>query len=76
MVPRRAQRLIGIGAELPRIPPSVQPIEAAEARVAPDALRRERDISVALGAQSILGTALETLRARAKVTSAGEMPRP
>ena len=67
---------VGIGAELPRIPPIVDPIEAAEGRVAPDDLRRERDIGVALGAQSILSTALETWRARADATEPGGLRHP
>jgi non-specific serine/threonine protein kinase len=47
-----------IGAELPRIPPIIEPIEEAEARLSEDDLRREREIGVALGATSILSTAL------------------
>ena len=52
-----------IGAELPRIPPIVGPLEAAAARLAPDDLQRERGIGVALGAKSMLATALASRRA-------------
>jgi len=51
-----------IGAELPPIPPIVEPIRAAEARMAPQDLEREREIGRALGVQAILSTALEAWR--------------
>ena len=47
-----------IGLELPRIPPIIEPIERAEAQLSPEDLQREREIGVAIGAKSILSTAL------------------
>jgi len=60
-----------VGVEMPRIPPIVEPIQAAAARMAPDDLQRERQIGVALGVKSILTPALEAWRAR---TGAGTGP--
>jgi predicted ATPase/class 3 adenylate cyclase len=51
-----------IGAELPRIPPIVEPIDEAVSRASPEELRRERGVGVALGARSILASALEARR--------------
>jgi predicted ATPase/class 3 adenylate cyclase len=53
-----------IGVELPRIPPIIDPIEEAEARLPREQLRREQEIGVALGAKSILSTALEAWHSR------------
>jgi len=52
-----------VGVEMPRIPPIVEPLQAAAARMAPDDLQRERQIGVALGVKSILTPALESWRA-------------
>ena len=51
-----------IGLELPRIPPIIDPIERAEAQLSPGDLQQEREIGVAIGAKSILSTALEARR--------------
>jgi predicted ATPase/class 3 adenylate cyclase len=53
-----------IGVEPPRIPPIADPLEAAASRLSPEMLERERGIGVALGARSILATALESWRAK------------
>jgi len=53
-----------VGVEMPRIPPIVEPLEAAAARMASDDLQRERQIGVALGVESLLTPALEAWRAR------------
>jgi hypothetical protein len=51
-----------IGAELPAIPPILEPISAARARISPAVLQRERDIGIAIGAKSILSAALAAWR--------------
>jgi hypothetical protein len=50
------------GALVIPIPPVVEPILAAEARMAPEDLAREREIGRALGVDAILSTALEAWR--------------
>ena len=49
-----------IGAELPAIPPIIEPIKTAQASVSADDLRRETEIGRAIGAKSILMTAVES----------------
>jgi predicted ATPase/class 3 adenylate cyclase len=58
-----AAAAIAIGAEIPRIPTITEPIAAAAARIPPEDLERERRVGVALGARSILLTALASRRA-------------
>ncbi|HTK45194.1 MAG TPA: adenylate/guanylate cyclase domain-containing protein [Patescibacteria group bacterium] len=53
-----------LGADLPPIPPILEPLEEAAARMAPEDLEREQEIGRALGVQAILSTALEAWRAR------------
>jgi len=53
-----------LGADLPPIPPILEPLEAAEARMTPEDLEREQELGRALGVQAILSTALEAWRAR------------
>src|SRR6185503_21153060 len=52
-----------VGAEAPGIPPIVEPLRAAEARMTPEELAREQEMGRALGVQSILSAALEAWRA-------------
>jgi hypothetical protein len=52
-----------IGVEAPGIPPIKEPLQQAEASLAPEDLQREQEIGRALGVQSILSTALEAWRA-------------
>jgi predicted ATPase/class 3 adenylate cyclase len=59
-----------IGIELPRIPPIVEPLDAALARLSPEELTRESEVGVALGAKSILMTALEGWAAKGAGASA------
>jgi len=60
-----------VGAEVPGIPPAAEPLAAAEARMAPDALERERGIGRALGVPSILSTALAAWRAGSRGVATG-----
>jgi predicted ATPase/class 3 adenylate cyclase len=52
----------GIGADLPRIPPIVDPIHEARARTDPATLRRETAAGEALGTAAILADALQRWR--------------
>jgi predicted ATPase/class 3 adenylate cyclase len=56
-------RAASFGTDVIPIPPVIEPILAAEARVAPQVLDREREIGRALGVDAILSTALEAWRA-------------
>jgi predicted ATPase/class 3 adenylate cyclase len=55
-----------VGANPPPIPPIIDPIRAAEARMAPADLQREREVGRALGMDSILSAALEAWHARSR----------
>jgi hypothetical protein len=52
-----------MGAELPKIPPVTQPIEAATNQLPPEVVERERQVGVAIGAKAILSAALASGRA-------------
>jgi len=60
-----------VGAEAPGIPPIVEPLRAAMARMTPEELAREQGIGRALGVQSILSAALEAWRASRRGVATG-----
>jgi predicted ATPase/class 3 adenylate cyclase len=60
-----------VGAQSPGIPPVMEPLTAAEARLDPDALAREQGVGRALGVRSILSTALEAWRATRRGAATG-----
>jgi predicted ATPase/class 3 adenylate cyclase len=52
------------GAEPPQIPPIIEPLDAAAARMSAEEIRREEGLGAAIGMRSILTSLLETWRAR------------
>jgi non-specific serine/threonine protein kinase len=60
-----------IGAEIPQIPPIVEQLAAAAAKLKPADLAREREIGIALGLRSLLSAGLGSQRANRSSAETG-----